>query len=216
MTRLTPARSWSPSLSQRMLAILAASVIAVAAPAALVFYFFTRDAAIEEAEQFAATSADRRVLGLNYTLRLADTSLARFELMLHDRLAFGGTDEEVSRFRSVLEPNDAGMLVSRRKDFNGQAQAGVLFHPEAPTTDEAYRLHARVQRLMTIYAGAVVPPLDSMWMLTRDLTTVIYMPRDPDFIYRATTGNNYLESEWVTLGDPKTNPERAALDPRDL
>ena len=162
-----------------------------------------------EAEQFAATSADRRVLGLNYTLRLADTSLARFDLMLHDRLAFGGTDEEVSRFRSVLEPNDAGMLVSRRKDFNGQAQAGVLFHPEAPTTDEVYRLHARAQRLMTIYAGAVVPPLDSMWMLTRDLTTVIYMPRDPDFIYRATTGNNYLESEWITLGDPKTNPERA-------
>jgi signal transduction histidine kinase len=209
MTRLTPARSWSPSLSQRMLAILAASVIAVAAPAALVFYFFTRDAAIAEAEQFAATSADRRVLGLNYTLRLADTSLARFDLMLHDRLAFGGTDEEVSRFRSVLEPNDAGMLVSRRKDFNGQSQAAVLFHPDAPTTDEVYRLHARAQRLMTIYAGAVVPPLDSMWMLTRDLTTVIYRPRDPDFIYRATTGNNHLESEWITLGDPKTNPERA-------
>src|SRR6185436_11316672 len=131
MTRQPPAKSWSPSLSQRMLAILAASVIAVAAPAALVFYFFTRDAAIGEAEQFAATSADRRVLGLNYTLRLADTSLARFNLMLHDRLSFGGTEEEVSRFRSVLERNDAGMLVSRRKDFNGQTQAGVLFHPDA-------------------------------------------------------------------------------------
>jgi signal transduction histidine kinase len=191
-----------------MLAILAASVIAVAAPAALVFYFFTRDAAIGEAEQFAATSADRRVLGLNYTLRLAGTSLARFDLMLLDRLGPGGTDEEVSRFRSVLEPNAAGMLVSRRKDFDGRTQAGVLFHPEAPTTDDVYRFHARTQRLMTIYAGAVVPPLDSMWLLTRDRTTVIYMPRDADFIYRATTGNNYLESEWITLGDPATNPAR--------
>ena len=112
MTRLPPAKSWSPSLSQRMLAILAASVIAVAAPAALVFYFFTRDASIAEAEQFAATSADRRILGLNYTLRLASTSLARFDLMLHDRLAFSGTAEEVSRLRSVLERNDAGMLVT--------------------------------------------------------------------------------------------------------
>src|SRR5687768_9737127 len=93
MTRLPPAKSWSPSLSQRMLAILAASVIAVAGPAALVFYFFTRDAAIADAEQFAATSADRRVLGLNYTLRLADTSLGRFDLMLRDRLAFSGTEE---------------------------------------------------------------------------------------------------------------------------
>jgi len=219
MTRLPPAKSWSPSLSQRMLAILAASVIAVAAPAALVFYFFTRDAAIGEAEQFAATSADRRVLGLNDTLQLADTSLARFDLMLHDRLAAGGTEEEISRFRSVLEHNDAGMLVSRRKDFNGRTQAGVLLHPEAPTTDEVYRLHVRAQRLMTIYAGAVVPPLDSMWLVTRDRTTVIYMPRDPEFIYRATMGHNYMASEWVTLGDPATNPERkmrwthAAYDP---
>ncbi|HKP23453.1 MAG TPA: ATP-binding protein [Dongiaceae bacterium] len=202
-----------------MLAILAASVIAVAAPAALVFYVFTRDAAIGEAEQFAATSADRRVLGLNYTLRLAGTSLARFDLMLHDRLAFAGTEEEVSRFRSVLERNDAGMLVTRRQDFNGRTQAGVVFHPNAPTTDEVYRLHARTQRLMSLYAGAVVPPLDSMWLLTREQTAVIYMPRDPEFVYRATTGNNYLASEWVTLGDPKTNPQRgmrwthAAYDP---
>jgi signal transduction histidine kinase len=202
-----------------MLAILAASVIAVAAPAALVFYYFTRDAAITEAEQFAATSADRRILGLNYTLRLAGTSLARFDLMLHDRLAFGGTDEEVSRFRSVLEPNDAGMLVTRRKDFNGRTQAGVLFHPDAPTADDVYRLHARTQRLMSVYAGAVVPPLDSMWLLTRERTTVIYIPRDPEFIYRATPGNNYLETEWVTLGDPATNRDRelrwthAAYDP---
>ncbi len=70
---------------------------------------------------------------------------------------------------------------------------------------------------MTIYAGAVVPPLDSMWLLTRDRTTVIYMPRDPDFIYRATTGNNYLASEWITLGDPDDQSgARAALDPRRL
>src|SRR5215510_16041543 len=98
MTRLPPAKSWSPSLSQRMLAILAASVIAVAAPAALVFYFLTRDAAIGEAEQFAATSADRRILGLNYTLRLAGTSLYRFELMLRDNLAAAPSPEEPTKF----------------------------------------------------------------------------------------------------------------------
>jgi len=219
MARLPLAKSWSPSLSQRMLAILAASVIAVSAPAALVFYFFTRDASISEAEQFAATSADRRVLGLSYTLRLASTSLYRFELMLRDSLAAPPIDDEVSRFTTGLERNPAGMLVSRRSDFNGRLQAGIVLHPEAPRNDEVYRFHARTQRLMSIYAGAVVPPLDSMWLLTRDRTAIIYVPRDPDFIYRATTGNNYLASEWVTLGDPKTNPERklrwthAAFDP---
>jgi signal transduction histidine kinase len=202
------ARLWSPTLSQRMLAILAASVIAVSAPAALVFYYFTRDAAIAEAEQFAATAADRRVLGLNYTLHLAATSLHRFDLMLRDKLAMPATDREVSHFKMSLERNRAGMLVSRRSDFNGRQQAGVAFHPEAPADEELYRFHARTQRLMTLYAGAVVPPLDSMWLLTRDQTVVIYVPRDPDFIYRATIGN--LSSEWVALGDPATNPERAA------
>jgi len=203
-----PLARWSPSLSQRMLAILAASVIAVSAPAALVFYFFTRDASIEEAEQFAATAADRRVLGLNYTLRLASTSAYRFELMLRDSLAAPAVPEEVSRFVGGLERNPAGMLVTRRSGFNGRQQAGVVLHPEAPQNDEIYRFHARAQRLMTIFAGAVVPPLDSMWLLTRDRTAVMYVPRDPEFIYRATSGNNYIESEWVMLGDPKTNPER--------
>jgi signal transduction histidine kinase len=219
MARLPLAKSWSPSLSQRMLAILAASVIAVSAPAALVFYFFTRDASISEAEQFAATSADRRILGLNYTLRLASTSLIRFDLMLRDSLAAPTIGEEVGKFADSLEPNPAGMLVTRRSDFNGRAQAGVVFHPEAPKNDEIYRFHARAQRLMSLYAGAVVPPLDSMWLLTRDRTAVIYVPRDPEFIYHATAGNNYLASEWVTLGDPASNPDRklrwthAAYDP---
>jgi signal transduction histidine kinase len=202
-----------------MLAILAASVIAVSAPAALVFYFFTRDASISEAEQFAATSADRRILGLNYTLRLAGTSLYRFDLMLRDKLAAPAIDDEVPRFSAGLERNPAGMLVSRHSDFDGRQQAGVVFHPEAPRNDEMLRFHARTQRLMSLYAGAVVPPLDSLWLLTRDRTVVIYLPRDPEFLYRATTGNNYLATEWVTLGDPKTNPERklrwthAAFDP---
>jgi signal transduction histidine kinase len=219
MARPSLAKSWSPSLSQRMLAILAASVIAVSAPAALVFYFFTRDASISEAERYAATGADRRVLGLNYTLRLAGTSLIRFDLMLRDRLAVPPVDDEVAKFTAGLERNPAAMLVTRRSEFNGRAQAGVVMHPNAPTNDDFYRFHARAQRLMSLYAGAVVPPLDSMWLLTRDQTAVIYAPRDPDFIYRATTGNNYLASEWVTLGDPATNPERklrwthAAYDP---
>jgi signal transduction histidine kinase len=191
-----------------MLAILAASVIAVSAPAALVFYFFTRDASIEEAEQFAATSADRRVLGLNYTLRLANTSLHRFDLMLRDRLIAPATDEEVSRFAADLERNAGGMLVSREGDFNGRTHAGVVVHPETPVNDESHRLYARTQRLMTLYAGAVVPPLDSMWLLTRNRTMVVYVPRDPEFIYRTTTGSDYLSTEWLTLGDPKGNPER--------
>jgi signal transduction histidine kinase len=201
-------RPWSLSLSQRMLIILAASVIAVSAPAALVFYWFTRQAAITEAEQFIESSLDRRILGLTYTIRLAGASLSRFDLMLLDRLAAPPVPGEAERFAASLEPNPAGMPATRRSDFDGEVQAGVVLHPGAPRSTEIDRFHARTQRLMSLYAGAMVPPLDSMWLLTRDQTTVMYLPRDPDFIYQATTGNNYMATEWVTLGDPTINPER--------
>ena len=68
---------------------------------------------------------------------------------------------------------------------------------------------------MTIYAGAVVPPLDSMWLLTRDRTAIIYVPRDPDFIYRATTGNNYAGVRMDDAGRSGDQSQaRGALDPR--
>lgn len=191
----------------------------VSAPPALVFCKFTRDAAVEEAEHFAATAADRRILGLSYALRLAEVSLARFELMLRGRLAATPADGEIEQFKSALAPNPAGMLVSRPDGFDGRHEAGAAFHPDAPLSEDVLRFHARAQRLMTLYAGAVVPPLDSMWLLTRDQAVVMYVPRDPDFFQRATTGNNCLASEWVTLGDPAGNPERkprwthAAYDP---
>ncbi|MGH6892487.1 MAG: HAMP domain-containing protein [Dongiaceae bacterium] len=219
MARLPFARSWSPSLSQRMLAILTASVIAVSAPAALVFYWFARDASISEAEQFAMAAADRRILGLNYTLRLATTSLSRFDLMLRDILAAPPRNDETAAFTADLEINAGGMLVSRHDGFNGRAQAGVVLRPDGPKDMESLRFHRRAQRLMSLYAGAVVPPLDSMWLLTRDRSEIIYVPRDPDFIYRATADRDYLGTAWMELGDPAANPERklkwtsAAYDP---
>ncbi len=106
-------------------------MIAVSAPAALVCYVFTRDCAIAEAEQFAATAADRRVLGLNYTLRFAATSLYRFDLMLRDSLATPATEEEVPQFTAGLERNQADMLVPRRSGFNARLHASVALHPEA-------------------------------------------------------------------------------------
>ena len=48
MAAKTEGRNWSPSLPQRMLAILAASILVVSAPAALVFYWFSREASITE------------------------------------------------------------------------------------------------------------------------------------------------------------------------
>ena len=201
-------RTWSPSLSQRMLAILAASVIAVSAPAALVFYWFTRDSAIAEAEHFVQTSTDRRMLGLQYTLHLAQNSLSRFELMLRDALAVPPDVEEDGALQRDLATNAGGMLVTRRPQGSAAARAEIFIDPRSPGDAAFRRLHLRAQRLMTQYAGTVVPPLDSLWLLTRSRSGIIFVPRDPDFAERFTTQRDYLETQWLKLGDPAVNPKR--------
>ena len=203
-----------------MLVIFAIAVVVVSLPAAMVFYSFTRAAAISEAEQFAGEAADRRIIGLNYTLRLATASLSRFELMLRDALAPPPTGDEGGALALALERTEGGMLATRKNQFNGRQQAGIVIPAELPYRADLWAFHGRVQRLMSFYAGTVVPPLDSMWLLTREQSAVMYVPRDPDFIYRLTPKDTYANTEWLTLGDPATNPERkmswshAAYDPQ--
>ncbi len=192
-----------------MLAILAASVIAVSAPAALVFYWFSREASIAESEHFAQSTTDRRILGLQYTLHLAETSLSRFEVMLRDAVAVLPSGDEEARLQADLALNQGGMLVSRAVEAAGAVRAQVFIDPRYPGDAAFRRLHLRAQRLMTLYAGAVVPPLDSLWLLTRSRSGVIYVPRDRDFTDRLGPDRDYLQTQWLTLGDPATNPKRA-------
>ncbi len=208
MATKTEGRNWSPSLSQRMLAILAASVIAVSAPAALVFYWFSREASIAESEQFQEASADRRVLGLQYTLRLAETSLPRFELLLRDAAVVPPEPGEPPPLDSLVRSN-GGMLVVPPAQSPDAVRAEIFIDPRYPGDAAFQRLHLRAQRLITIFAGAVVPPLDSLWLLTRSRSGVIYAPRNPHFIDRIDTQRSYLETQWLTLGDPAVNPARA-------
>jgi signal transduction histidine kinase len=209
MVAKSEGRSWSPSLSQRMLAILAASIVAVSAPAAFVFYWFSRDASIAEAEMFMQSSGDRRVLGLQYTLHLAEKSLARFDLMLRDAVALPPAPDEPALLHRELEVNGGGMWVSRPPETPQTAFAGIFIDPRAPGDEAFQRLHLRAQRLISVYAGAVVPPLDTLWLLTRSRSGVIYVPRDTGFLGRINLDRDYLQTQWLRLGDPAVNPDRA-------
>ena len=208
MAAKTEGRNWSPSLSQRMLAILAASVLAVSAPAALVFYWFSREASIAESEQFLQASTDRRMLGLEYTLRLAETSLPRFELLLRDAAAVPAEPGESPPLDSLV-PGKGGMLVMPPPKSPDAVRAEIYIDPRYPGDAAFQRLHLRAQRLITIYAGAVVPPMDTLWLLTRSRSGVIYAPHDPHFIDRIDTDSSGLASQALALGDPAVNPQRA-------
>jgi hypothetical protein len=127
--------------------------------------------------------------------------------MLRDSLATPATEEEVPQFTAGLERNQADMLVPRRSGFNARLHASVALHPEAR--------RACVLPLSCLHPALDVSPcrrsgtaLDSMWLLTRERTVVIYVLRDPEFIYRAIAGNHYVEPEWMTLGEPSSNPQR--------
>ena len=208
MAGKTEGRIWTPSLSQRMLAILAASVVAVSAPAAAVFYWFSRDASITEAEHFAQSSTDRRILGLSYTLHLAQTSLARFELMLRDALSNPPSAAEADELRHRVEVNSGGMLASPRSGFDGAREAGIFLNPDQQGDAAFQSLHLRAQRLITQYAGAVIPPLDTLWLLSRNRSGVIFIPHHPDFVARTYRDLDYSQTERLSLSDPAINPER--------
>ncbi len=208
MAAKTEGRSWSPSLSQRMLAILAASVLAVSVPAALVFYWFSREASIAESERFLEASTDRRMLGLEYTLRLAETSLPRFALLLRDAAAVPPAPGEPPPLGSLVL-GKGGMLVMAPAKSPDAVRAEIFIDPRYPGDEAFQRLHLRAQRLITIYAGTVVPPLDSLWLLTRSRSGVIYAPQDPKFIDHVSMDANYVATQWLGLGDPAVNPQRA-------
>jgi len=207
MAAKTEGRNWSPSLPQRMLAILAASILVVSAPAALVFYWFSREASITESEQFLRASTDRRMLGLEYVLHLAETSLPRFGLLLRDAAAVQPAPGEAAPLDS-LQPGKGGMLVMPQAQSADALRAEIFIDPRYPGDAAFQRLHLQAQRLITTFAGAVVPPLDSLWLLTRSRSGVIYAPRDPRFIDRISTDTSYLDGQSLALGDPAVNPQR--------
>lgn len=198
----------SSKLSYRLVAIVMLCVLAASGPATIGFYLFSRESAIDDAAQLIASITDNKVYTLDAELRLARQSLEKFRSHLSRALLAPPNSQDSDEFYAEVATQPNGMLTNDRSKFDGRTQAGIYINPTIPLDPFLRALHVRAQRLMTIYGSAVVPPFDSLWLLTRRRSEVVYMPRLPNLIYRAQLSDDLSATEWLTLGDPLTNPER--------
>lgn len=196
-------------LTYRLVAIVMLCVLFASGPATIGFYLFSRATTIDAAAQLISASTSSKIFTLEAQLQLARDSLGKFRDHLLAELAAPPDDQEQSRFARdfVRQPN--GVIASDRRTFDGRKQAGVFITPGGEQTPFIKTLLLRGQRLMTIYGSAVVPPFDSLWMLTRWHSEIVYMPRVPTMIYQAKPSDDYSPTEWLTLGDPTVNQDRS-------
>jgi signal transduction histidine kinase len=198
----------STKLTYRLVAIVMLCVLVASGPATIGFYLFSRETAIDDASQLIASITSNKVFALDAELKLAGQSLTKFRNHLSRALQAPPTDQDAADFYQRLTPQANGMIALDRSRFDGHNEAGIFLNPTIPVDAFSRALHVRAQRLMTIYGSAVVPPFDSLWLLTRRRSGVVYMPKTPNLIYRAQLSDDYSATEWLTLGDPASNPDR--------
>lgn len=198
----------STKLTYRLVAIVMLCVLVASGPATIGFYLFSRETAIDDAAQLIASITSNKVYALDAELKLARQSLQKFRNHLSTALADPPSPVDEDDFHRRVTPQANGMIALDRTRFDGRSEAGVYLNPTIPPDAFTMALHVRAQRLMTIYGSAVVPPFDSLWLLTRRRSEVVYMPKQPNLIYRAQPSDDFSATEWLTLGDPATNPDR--------
>jgi len=184
-------------------------VLVASGPATIGFYLFSRETAIDDAAQLIASITNNKVYTLDAELELARRSLEKFRSHLFSALTAAPNDQDAADFYAAVAPQPNGMLTNDRSKFDGRREAGIFINPIVAPDTFMRALYIRAQRLMTIYGSAVVPPFDSLWLLTRKRSEVVYMPRLPNLIYRAQPSDDFSATEWLTLGDPATNPDRS-------
>jgi hypothetical protein len=195
-------------LTYRLVAIVMFCVLVASGPATIGFYLFSRETTLEDASQLVSVIAGNKAQILDTELAMARESLEKFRDHVTASLAAPATAEEEAQFAALFRRQPSGMITSDPAQFDGRREAGVFLHPTTELTPLMKALHLRGQRLMTIYGSAIVPPFDSLWLLTRQRSEIVFMPRVPNMIYQARITDDYSGTEWVTLGDPAVNPER--------
>lgn len=186
-----------------MLCVLVASSSAV-----VCFYLFSRETTINDAGKRIASITNSRVEALNARLQMARESLEKFRTHLAHTLLAPPDAKDISEFDASIAIQPNGMLTNDRKTFDGRIEAGFFINPHIPLDPFMRALHMRAQRLMTIYGSAIVPPFDSLWLLTKKRSEIVYRPRFPNLIYQAQPGDDMSSTEQMTLGAPAINLDR--------
>lgn len=196
-------------LSRQLMAALAISVFLVGAPAGLLLYYFSERWAIDDAKRIILSIQENKLREIEAALAQADPSLSKLTGFVTAAMQPATNAADLAAFDRLVVPFEDGSLRSNPESFDARRHAGVYIDPETPRTDESKTFHARLAPIIDLYGAGAVPRFDTLWLLTRWHSMIVLMPRVPSYIWNATPADDYSITEWITGGDPATNPSRS-------
>ena len=140
------------------------------------------------------------------TLRNAERSVVRYAALISsDRDPIPPT---AARFEQVFRRDADGSWRIPRQHFDPQQDANAWIPPDVPLTDANKRFYLHALDVTRGFGqGALHDPLVNSWMLPLINGMTAYWPTKPQYLYDAAADLDYRQTPWVTLTDPKVNPE---------
>lgn len=196
------------NVGRKLMMIVFASVALVTIPAAGIIYQFAKQN-LMATEAVNLTGETRSLMAAHsQNLSQAEASLKSLSHILEKRLSAPVLPFETRAFDQLVQHDQDGAWRSRREQFDGKSEAGVFLPPDAPLDLNQKILHLRSKRVMDVFGGSVTAPFTNVWLLTHGKSEIIYDHGVPDFALIMAAGTDYTATEWLTLGDPASNPER--------
>ena len=195
-------------VERKLLLIIASSVILVTIPAIIGIYYFSSERILAREAVTLAHETDARVKENIARLEAVEPVLRSVSRMMQETLSAPEREGEEAAFDLLIEQDADRAWRSRQERFDGHREAGIFMPPDIALTPAQKRLHLRAKHVLDTFGISASWRFGNIWMLTPDRTEIIYDTHFPNFVYLMEADSDYTTTPWVTLADPKINPQR--------
>jgi diguanylate cyclase (GGDEF)-like protein len=200
--------SYTMNVGRKLMLIVVASVVLVTIPAAAGVYYYAKYQLLAT-EKANLVNESKHITATNaHELAAYELSLTALSGTLTKALSAPPFAGEEAAFDHVMQLYPDKAWRNKRKDYNGQFDAGVFLPPDTLLSTDQKILYLRSKHILEIFGTSITSAKGNVWLFNRNKAVVIYDHLDTDFTYQIPADNNYANTPWVQLGDPATNPER--------
>nr|MBA3533244.1 GAF domain-containing protein [Ardenticatenales bacterium] len=144
---------------------------------------------------------------LSAQIESAEGSIQRYAHLLSTAIR-PATPEYVAEFDRLVQRDTDGSWRSKRSTFQPETEAGIWVPPNALLNDDMKSFYIQAKGLTEQFgSGAFNHTFVNTWILPDTNGEVIFFPDGPEFIYQATSDQDYRQTDWVNLVRPEVNPE---------
>ncbi|HOY70977.1 MAG TPA: EAL domain-containing protein [Methylotenera sp.] len=196
------------TIGRKLMLIVATSVALVTLPAATGIYAYVKHKllASESAVQLAET---KNLVEANTQKIIAyETGLKALSLTLKQTLTPPPIAGEEAAFNRIIQQDPDGAWRNNAAIFDGKHESGLFLPPDAKLDAHQKSFHLRTKLALDAFGSSITTNTGNIWVLTLDKTEVIFDHLYPNFTSLMKADTDYTNTPWLTLGNPKTNPQR--------